>query len=135
MTFSRLAQLPGRIIQKMCQAGLVTFVGLSGTVVVLGGLFQGGQVLRSLVLGTVLWLLPNSYFAVKVLTHLGQVSGKSLLTTFYRAELIKLLFSGIFFIMIIRLLSVNVPVLLLAYLTSQLIFWLFLIIRRKEGLL
>ena len=136
MTFSRLAQLPGKIIQKMCQAaGLATFVGLLGTVVVLGGLFQGGQVVRSLVLGTVLWLLPNSYFAVKILSHLGQASGRGLLTTFYRSELIKLLFSGIFFIMIIKLLSVNVPVLLLAYLTSQLIFWLLLIIRKNEGLL
>lgn len=135
MTFSRLAELPGKVIQKMCQAGLMTFVGLLGAIVILGNVFQGSQVIRSLVLGVILWLLPNIYFVIKILSRLGQVSGKDLLNIFYRAELIKLLFSGIFFIMVSKLLSVNIPILLLAYLASQLVFWLLLIIKSKEGLL
>lgn len=137
MTLSRLTHLPGKMIQKMCQAGLIAFFGLLATLVILGNVFQGGQIIRSLVLGVFLWLLPNGYFAIKILSHLGQVSGTGLLNIFYRSELIKLLFSGIFFIMVIKLLSVNIPILLLAYLASQLIFWLLLIliIKSKEGLL
>lgn len=134
MTFSRLAQLPGKVIQKMCQASLMAFAVL-GIVVFLGNVYKDEQAIRSLALGVALWLLPNCYFVIKIMRCLGQVPGKDLLNIFYRAELIKLFFSGIFFIMVIKVLSVNVPILLLAYLVSQLVFWLLLIMKSKEGLL
>jgi ATP synthase protein I len=123
------------IIQKMCQAGFMAFAALLGVVVVLQDVFQGEQGIRSLALGIALWLLPNCYFVFKVMRRLGCALGRDLLNIFYRAELIKLFFSGIFFIMVIKLLSVNIPILLLAYLASQLVFWLLLIIKSKEGLL
>lgn len=134
VTFSRLVQLPGKIIQRMCQASLMTFAVL-GAVVFLRNACQDEWVVRSLMLGIALWLLPNCYFVIKIMRRLGQVSGKDLLNIFYRAELIKLLFSGIFFIVVIKLLSVNIPILLLAYLVSQLLFWLLLIIKSMKGLL
>lgn len=134
MTFNRLAQLPGKVIQKMCQASLMGFAVL-GIVVFLGNVYQDEPAIKSLALGVALWLLPNCYFVIKIMRRLGQVSGRDLLNIFYRAELIKLFFSGIFFIMVIKVLSVNVPILLLAYLVSQLVFWLLLIMKSKEGLL
>ena len=130
---SKLAQLPGRVIQKMCQAGFLTFAVL-GMVVFLWNVRQDEQVIKSLVLGIVLWLLPNCYLVIKILHRLGRASGRDLLIIFYRAELMKLFFSGIFFIIVIKLLSVNIPVLLLAYLASQLVFWLLLIIKSRENL-
>lgn len=132
MAFNRLAQLPGRVIQKMCQASLMAFTVL-GAVVLLSNFCQDGRVIRSLVLGTALWLLPNCYFVIKIMHRLGQVSGRDLLNIFYRAELIKLFFSGISFVVIIKFLSINIPILLLAYLISQLVFWLLLIIKNAEG--
>lgn len=135
MTLSRLAQLPGKAMQKMCHAGSIAFGGLLGLVVIFGNVFQGEEVIKSLALGISLWLLPNCYFVIKIMRRLGQVSGRKLLNIFYRAELIKLFFSGIFFIMMVQLLSVNIPILLLAYLASQLVFWLLLIIKSGEGLL
>jgi F0F1-type ATP synthase assembly protein I len=134
MAFSRLVQLPGKVIQRMCQASFMTFAVL-GIVVFLWNLCQDELVIRSLMLGIVLWLLPNCYFVTKIMRCLGQVSGKDLLNIFYRAELIKLFFSGIFFVVVIKLLSVNIPILLLAYLVSQLVFWLLLIIKSMKGLL
>lgn len=134
MTFSRLVQLPGKIIQRMCQVSLMTFAVL-GALVFLRNVCQDERVVRSLMLGIALWLFPNCYFVMKIMRRLGQVSGKDLLNIFYRAELIKLLFSGIFFIVVIKLLSVNIPILLLAYLVSQLLFWLLLIIKSMKGLL
>ena len=104
-------------------------------VVFLGRVYQDEQAIKSLALGVALWLLPNCCFVIKIMRRLGQVSGRDLLNIFYRAELIKLFFSGIFFIMVIKVLSVNVPILLLAYLVSQLVFWLLLIMKSKEGLL
>lgn len=135
MAFVRLAQLPGKVIQKMCQAGIFAFAALLGVVVILHDVFQGERDIRSLALGIALWLLPNCYFVIKIMRRLGCVSGRDLLHIFYRAELIKLFFSGIFFIMVTKLLSVNIPILLLAYLASQLVFWLLLIIKSREGLL
>jgi F0F1-type ATP synthase assembly protein I len=135
MTFSRLVQLPHKVIQKMCQAGIFAFAILLGALVILRGVFQGEQGIRSLALGIALWLLPNCYFVIKIMRRLGCASGRDLLSIFYRAELIKLFFSGIFFIMVTKLLSVNIPILLLAYLASQLVFWLLLIIKSREGLL
>jgi F0F1-type ATP synthase assembly protein I len=134
MTFSRLDQLPGKVIQRMCQASIMTFAVL-GAVVFLWNVCQDERVIRSLVLGIALWLLPNCYFVMKIMCRLGQMSGKDLLNIFYRAELIKLLFGGIFFIVMIKLLSVNIPILLLAYLASQLLFWLLLIIKSMKDLL
>lgn len=134
MAFNRLAQLPGKVIQKMCLASLMAFAVL-GIIVFLQNVCQDERAIRSLALGIALWLLPNCYFVIKIMHRLGLVSGRDLLSIFYRAELIKLFFSGIFFIMVIRLLSVNIPILLLAYLVSQLVFWLLLIIKSREGLL
>ena len=121
-------------MQKMCHAGSIAFGGLLGLVVIFGNVFQGREVIKSLALGISLWLLPNCYFVIKIMRRLGQMSGRKLLNIFYRAELIKLFFSGIFFIMVVQLLSVNIPILLLAYLASQLVFWLLLIIKSDEGL-
>ncbi|OIZ94458.1 hypothetical protein A1D18_06385 [Candidatus Rickettsiella isopodorum] len=118
----------------MCHAGSIAFGGLLGLVVIFGNVFQGREVIKSLALGISLWLLPNCYFVIKIMRRLGQMSGRKLLNIFYRAELIKLFFSGIFFIMVVQLLSVNIPILLLAYLASQLVFWLLLIIKSDEGL-
>ncbi len=132
MTFNRLARLPGKVIQRMCQASLMAFTAL-GIVVFLRNFCQDERLIRSLALGVAFWLLPNCYFVVKIMRHLGQISGRELLNIFYRAELIKLFLSGIFFVVAIKLLSVNIPILLLAYLVSQLVFWLLLIIKNMEG--
>jgi F0F1-type ATP synthase assembly protein I len=120
----------------MWQAGFIAFwLVLSGVVAILGNGFHGRKIISSLVLGIILWLLPNCYFAIKVMGHLGRVSAGCLLHIFYRSELIKLLLSGFFFIMMARLLSINISVLLSGYLAAQLIFWLLLTIKSKEGLL
>ena len=134
MIFNRLARLPSKVIQRMCQASLMAFIVL-GIVVFLRNFCQDERVISSLVLGIVFWLLPNCYFVIKTMRRLGQVSERELLNIFYRAELMKLFFSGIFFVVAIKLLSVNIPILLLAYMTSQLLFWLLLIIKNMESAL
>lgn len=133
MALGQVVLLP-RLIQKMCQASLITFCGLLSLVVILGNVFQNESgIVKSLVLGIVLWLFPNVYFLIRIMRRVGRISGKRLLSVFYREELAKLLFSGIFFLMIIKLLSTNIPLLLLAYIIPQLLFWL-LLIKSKKGL-
>ncbi len=90
---------------------------------------QDGPLSYSLLLGILLWMLPSCYLANKLFRHLGKVPPASLLRIFYRAEIIKLLLSGIFFVMMIKLLSVNIPALVTGYIASQLIFWVSFIMR------
>ena len=63
----------------------MTFAVL-GVVFFLRNVCQDERVVRSLMLGIALWLLPNCYFVMKIMRRLGQVSGKDLLNIFYRAE-------------------------------------------------
>ena len=99
----------------------------------LGEILHNWQMACTLVLGIFLWMLPNAYFASKVFRRLGRAPSASLLSIFYRAEIIKLLLSGFFFVMMIKLVPVNFPALLTGYFIPQLIFWVRLIVKNKEG--
>lgn len=88
----------------------------------------------SFILGVLLWALPSCYFANKLFRYVAKVSAASLLRIFYTAEIIKLLLSGFFFVMIIKLLSVNIPALVTGYFVSQLVFWVRLMMKNKEGI-
>lgn len=99
-----------------------------------GGTLHNWRLSGSLLLGVLLWMLPSCYFASKLFCRLGKVPPVALLRIFYRAEINKLLLSGIFFVMMIKLQSVNIPALVVGYFVSQLIFWLRLMMKSKEVL-
>lgn len=132
MTFNKRIQLPVRMIQKVFQASFITFAALLAEQAVLGGIRQDKRAIGSLVLGIVLWLIPNCYFATKVMSLLKEVSSRALLIVFYRAELIKLLLTGFIFIAMVKLLAINFPLFFSGYLVAQLVFWLLLITKSKD---
>lgn len=84
----------------------------------------------SALLGCGIWALPNLYFAKKVLTDNIAQSAKQLAQLFYRAEITKLLLSGVLFVLVIKFLPINTLAVLGAYLVAQLTFmisiWLYL---------
>lgn len=123
-------QCPFPMTQQIGAASLLSAM----VALFLGGAFHSWQMSYSFLLGVFLWALPSYYFANKLFCCLGKVSPASLLRIFYRAEIIKLLLSGFFFVMIIKLLTVNVPVLVIGYFIAQCVFWLRLIAKNKEAL-
>jgi ATP synthase protein I len=128
------------INKAQCPLPMMQQIGVAGLLSAIVALFWGStshswQISYSFLLGVFLWMLPSYYFANKLFSCLGKVSPASLLGIFYRAEIIKLLLSGFFFVMIIKLLTVNVPVLVIGYFVAQLVFWLGLIAKNKEALL
>ncbi|MES2141868.1 MAG: ATP synthase subunit I [Pseudomonadota bacterium] len=129
MVISKI-QSPFKMIGQIGTAGLASAI----IVLFVGGIFHSWQISYSLLLGIFLWMLPSCYFANKLFRHLGKVPPASLLRIFYRAEITKLLLSGFFFVMMIKLLSVNVPALVTGYFIPQLVFWVRLIMKNKEAL-
>lgn len=115
----RRAPWPPAMVSQVSGTGLIA----AFIVCFLAEIFRDGQLAGSLSLGVVLWVLPNCYFASKLFSRLGKVPAATLLGIFYRAEIIKLLLSGFFFVMIVKFLSVYVPALLAGYMFAQLIFF------------
>lgn len=76
----------------------------------------------SALLGGVVWLLPNLYFAHQVFSRIG--TAKQILWLFYRAEIIKLLLSAILFIVVCKFARIEIVPLLIGYMAAQMMFWL-----------
>lgn len=128
------------VISKIqCPLSLMRQIGIAsvmtGTVAFfVAGILHSWWFCSSFILGILLWALPNCYFANKLFRYVGKVSAASLLNIFYIAEIIKLLLSGFFFVMIIKLLSVNIPAFVSGHFVSQLVFWVRLMMKNKEGI-
>lgn len=129
MVISKI-QCPFRMMRQIGSASLVVAVGAF----FFGEILYSWQITYSLLLGIFLWMLPSCYFANKLFRYLGKVSPASLLRIFYQAEITKILLSGFFFVMMIKLLSVNIPALVTGYFIPQLVFWVRLIMKNKEAL-
>lgn len=115
MTRIRKTQYPCKMLRKILDIGLLNTLWIS-----LGGcFFYSWLITYSLWWGVFLWVLPNSYFANKLFQSLGQVPPAKQLNVFYRAEIIKLVLSGIIFVMLIQKISISIPALLVGYFMSQ----------------
>jgi len=76
----------------------------------------------SVLLGGAAWSLPGFYFVWNLFSKTG--TAKIILYRFYRAEIGKLLFSAVLFILIAKFLTVNIGAVLLGFGVAQLSFWL-----------
>lgn len=74
-------------------------------------------------LGGLIWLLPNVYFAYRVF-HKIETQAKNFIGVFYRTELFKLALSAFLFVAIIKWLPVVLSAILVGYLAAQVTFWL-----------
>jgi ATP synthase protein I len=86
-------------------------------------LCRGQEAGYSAILGGLVWVLPTLYFAYRVLFADIRKSVKSLVWSFYRAEITKLAFSAMLFVITVKLISVNTLTVLLAFLVAQISFW------------
>lgn len=85
---------------------------------------QNRYIACSVLLGGLVWLLPNLYFAAKVFAKVGpKTTSQGLLRNFYQAEIIKLALYAILFIVVVKFLSMAVLPLLIGYAVAQIAFW------------
>lgn len=74
----------------------------------------------STLLGGAAWLLPSLYFVGTIFAKVKPPT--QILWTFYRAEVLKLFFSAILFVLLIKYLPIDRVALLLGYIAAQLTF-------------
>lgn len=72
--------------------------------------------------GAIVWLVPNVYFIYKFFDAKKAKVAKQLVWVFYRAEVFKLLFGAIFFVLAIKWFAVLPLFVLGAYILAQVLF-------------
>lgn len=77
-------------------------------------IFTDTKFAYSIGLGGCVWILPNFYFAYK-LFHKIETEAKNFISVFYRTELLKLAFSALLFIAIIKWLPVTLSAIFIGY--------------------
>lgn len=79
----------------------------------------------SVLMGGLVWLGPNFYFAIRVFSGGGaNITPQSMLINFYRAEVTKLALCAIFFVIIVKYLPVAILPMLVGYGIAQVAFWM-----------
>jgi F0F1-type ATP synthase assembly protein I len=76
----------------------------------------------SMLLGGIIWFLPQGYVAIKMF-HSIETQPKRFIALFYKSETIKLLFIALLFILVVKWFSVSMAGLVAGYLCAQMFFW------------
>jgi ATP synthase protein I len=95
-------------------------IALSFLLAIFAGLNASGSVL----LGGVVWIIPNLYMVYRLFSNVSARAVQQIVRTFYRAEIIKLLLSAALFIGMVKLLPLQLGPFSLGYIAAQITFWL-----------
>lgn len=87
------------------------------------GLIWGGPQAASVGIGGVTCAIPQLYFARRFFAATGALATKQIVRGMYRAEMIKLLLTGLLFMVVFKYLPIDVPAFFLGFLLAQLTAW------------
>lgn len=116
----------GKVVLPVTRKKIYRGVSFSlGTVVLFGLLafFFQKQIGISIWLGGMLWFLPELYVAYR-LFHRIETAPKRAMISFYQTEITKLLLVAFLFVLIIKVMTVNILWLILGYLLAQIVFFM-----------
>jgi ATP synthase protein I len=85
--------------------------------------FIGVEAARSVVLGGVVSVVPNAYFAKKLFQHQGARAARQIVNSFYSGEALKLALTFVLFAMVFKLFNIVPLVFFAAYILAQMVFW------------
>lgn len=85
---------------------------------------QGYQSALSAVIGGMICVLPNAYFAIKAFSHSGARAAKQIVHAFYLGEAIKIIMTAALFTLAYVALPVDIKTMLLTFICIQLMAWL-----------
>lgn len=87
-------------------------------------LVVSGQVaFWSAMLGGLVCLMPNIYFARLLFRHAGARAAKKIVNSFYQGEALKLLLTIVLFILVFKLVKVIPWLFFAAFIVAQMVFW------------
>lgn len=87
-------------------------------------LFQGLFFAKSVFLGGLLCLLPQWVFAQLWLAYYKASAAPKLVTMFYVGEVIKLLLTGVLFVLLFKYVSIDAIRCLIGFMIAQVTFWM-----------
>ena len=102
----------------VCQLGVTI---LLGTIALL---FGGRTAAGSALLGGVVCIVPNAYFAGKLFRFHGAGSAKKILNSFYSGEALKIILSIALFTLVFKFFNIIPLIFFAVYIVAQMVFWL-----------
>lgn len=113
----------GVLVAKRMIAGQVIVTILS--TILLGWFCVGNSTaMLSAILGGFVSILPTALFAGMLFRHHGARATKKIVSSFYRGEAAKIMFSMAMFAGVFSVFTVNPIVFFVTYILAQMIFWL-----------
>lgn len=86
-------------------------------------LLSGGIAGRSALLGGLVSVLPNAYFAKKLFQQQGANAARQIVSSFYKGEVSKILLSIALFALVFKCFTIIPQVFFGAYIVVQMVFW------------
>ncbi len=100
--------------------------------IVSGFYFQEVEIFRSMALGGLTCVAPNLYFANKFFKESGALAVNTIVNSFYTAEALKLILTGLLFWIVFKYLDVRPAPYFVGYILAHLAFWLGPIVFSKK---
>lgn len=99
-------------------------VGLAMLIVGFCLLCWGGKAAYSSLLGSMIYLLPSLYFALKLFKHSGAQQVRKIVQAFYVGEAVKLAVSMVLFSLVFIFVPINAKVFFISYVVMHCSHWL-----------
>ena len=77
----------------------------------------------SALLGGLVSVVPNAYFAIKLFRHQGARAAKQIVSSFYKGEAAKIILSIVMFALVFKFANIIPPVFFAVYIVVQMVFW------------
>ena len=90
---------------------------------VLAMLFSGVIAAESAILGGLVCILPNAYFARKLFRYNGAGAAKKIVDSFYRGEALKIFLSIALFTLVFKFFIIVPLIFFAVYIVTQMVFW------------
>ena len=101
----------------LCQLGWTVLLST------LALLFLSRTAALSAVLGGLVSVVPNAYFARQLFQYQGARQARQIVNRFYKGEAMKLLLTVVLFAMVFKWATILPLVFFLVYITTQMVFW------------
>lgn len=86
-------------------------------------IYMGVGATQSVLLGGMVSVVPNAYFARKLFQHQGARAARQIVNGFYTGEAFKLALTFVLFAMVFKFFKIDPLVFFAAYILAQMVFW------------
>jgi ATP synthase protein I len=96
---------------------------LTASLAVLSLVFMGVVAAQSVLLGGMVSVVPNAYFARKLFQYQGARAARQIVNSFYSGEALKLALTFVLFAIVFKFFKIVPLVFFAAYILAQMVFW------------